>query len=166
MDETQTNALTGTLTVKDENGDPLLHVQDMRLDLYARLYRGIAKMEDAHDQLGVLLFGLFVGTKLVCEVEPTQRIRLMFERLVLSIRARGRSERWENLDHDPVLSCCYHMLVDGFITRGDAFALAQELNITKGDDSSEAFRKRLDRWAAARRLDSIKSPKRKRRSVS
>ncbi len=164
MDEdTHAKPLTGTLTVKDENGNPLLHVQDMRLDLYARLYRGIAKMEDAHDQLGVLLFGLFVGTKLVCEVEPTQQIRLMFERLVLSIRARGRSEEWENLDHDPVLSCCYHMLADGFITRGDAFVLAQTLKITKTDDNPEAFRKRFDRWVASHKLKAIKSPKRKKR---
>jgi hypothetical protein len=90
-------------------------------------------------------------------------VELAIRTIFLELEDQANRERWER-DEDPILSYCYHQLRAKEMTREEAANRASLLLQEKL--SSNAWRMRVDRWAADKRrnLPKIGQTKRRKRT--
>ncbi len=106
---------------------------------------------------------MYVGAA-VCKLEPlTTPEESRIEHLLERVYKQALEEKWRD-DADPILSMCYHLLASKQITREQAVRYAIDALGSKAIQSPDAWRKRVDRWAASRHLPPIGQPKRSKRT--
>ncbi len=103
-----------------------------------------------------LVLGSDTPTPGVTWLAKYDRIRAGIE----AIYRRARDEAWKTRE-DCALSCTYHLLKEDGITRKQAAAIASAILVREIDE--EAWRKRVDRWAAdeRRNLPQVGKPRRR-----
>lgn len=122
------------------------------------LYGAYKAMHAIKDQQDLLSLVTLIGF-LIKKEEPSYAENERILAGLLEIQRGGPAKEKWTAPEDPILSFCYYMLRAKRITRQQAADLASDILGRPID--REAWRKRVDRWAAApeRRLPQIGKPR-------
>lgn len=136
----------------------------------ARAFMRVPQKEPERSKEINTISGLItVGATIATQGSVPERERLRIQRDINGILRYFQTivsdEKWED-DIDPVFSLSYNMLVKKQATKQDVASLSTEIVGAAEVGSVDAWRKRIDRWAAARKLPPIGQPKRPSRRAN
>lgn len=150
-------APTVHLTVKSATGE-VLEI-DLLAATFLRICWSLPAGKDGYQRaVEVAQFGAWLVKESDLSGSEMDRLRGVFAALY----QYAEREKWTTR-LDAVLSACYHMLRDRVVSRNGAAEFASE---QLGEDiKPEAWRKRVDRWASARRLPPVGNPRKPKKRV-